>query len=67
MATQQPSYWSWLVTVDRYIDFQTAQMPAGLTRSLAVFLVVSIAAEVVIAIYAYFKINVFAEETLSAF
>jgi len=65
MTTQQPSYWSWLVTVDGYIDFQTEQMLASLTRMLAVFLAIIIAAEVVIAVYAYFRINAFAEETLS--
>jgi hypothetical protein len=65
VTTQQPSYWSWLVTVDGYVDFQTAQLLAGLTRVLAVFLAIIIAAEVVIAVYAYFRINAFAEEKLS--
>jgi len=66
MITQQSSYWSWLVTVDGYINFQTAQMLAGLTRMLAFFLVIIIAAEVVIVVYAHFRINAFAEETLNA-
>jgi hypothetical protein len=61
VTTQQPSYWSCLVTVDSYVDFQTAQLLAGLTRVLAVFLAIIIAAEVVIAGYAYFRINAFAE------
>jgi hypothetical protein len=65
VTTQQPSYWSWLVTVDGYADFQTAQMLAGLTQVLAVFLAIIIAAEVVIAVYAYFRINAFAEDNLS--
>jgi hypothetical protein len=65
VTTQQPSYWSWLVTVDGYVDFQTAQMLASLTRVLAVFLAIIIAAEVVIAVYAHFRINVVAEENLS--
>jgi hypothetical protein len=65
ITTQQSSYWSWLVTVDGgYIDFQTAQMLAGVTRMLAVFLVIIIIVEAVVAVYAYFRINVFAEETL---
>ena len=65
IITQQSSYWSWLVTVDGgYIDFQTAQMLAGVTRMLAVFLVIIIIVEAVVAVYAYFRINVFAEETL---
>ena len=66
MTTHQPSYWSWIVTVDGYVDFQTVQMLAGLTRVLAVFLVIIIAAEVVIAVYAHYRINVVAEENLSA-
>jgi hypothetical protein len=66
VATQQSGYWSWLVTVDGgYIDFQTAQMLAGVTRMLAVFLVIIIIVEAVVAVYTYFRINLFAEETLS--
>ncbi len=64
--TQQSSYWSWLVTVDSgYINFQTVQMLAAVTRMLAVFLVIIIIVEAVVAVYAYFRINVFAEGTLS--
>jgi hypothetical protein len=66
MITQQPSYWSWIATVDGYTDFQTAQMFAGLARMLAVFLAIIIAIEAVVAIYAHFRINAFAEETLDA-
>jgi hypothetical protein len=65
MTTQQPSYWSWLVTVNGYIDFQTAQMFAGLTGMLAVFLAIIIVLEVVISVYAHSRINAFAEETLN--
>jgi hypothetical protein len=65
ITTQQPSYWSWLVTVDGYIDFQMAQMLAGLTLMLAVFLAIIIAVEMVIAVHVHFRMNVFAEETLS--
>jgi len=66
MITQEPSYWSWIVMVDSYIDFQTGQMFAGLTRMIAVFLATIIALEAVVAVYAHFRINVFAEETLKA-
>jgi hypothetical protein len=66
VVTQQPSYWSWIVTVDGYIDFQTADTFAGLTRLLAVFLAIILAAEVVIVVYVHFRINAFAEETLNA-
>ena len=65
VTTRQPGYWSWLVTVDGYIDLQTAQLLVNLTRLLAVFLAIVIAAEVMIAIYAHFRINSFAEENLS--
>jgi hypothetical protein len=65
MIMQEPSYWSWIVTVDGYIDSQTAQMFAGLTRMLAIFLAIIIAIEAVIAVYAYFRVNVFAEEALN--
>jgi hypothetical protein len=66
MITQQPSYWSWIATVDGYIDFQTAQMLTGLTRMLAVFLAIIIAIEAVVAVYAHLRINAFAEEILNA-
>jgi len=65
MITQEPSYWSWIATVDGYIDFQTAQSFAGLTRTLAVFLAIILVLEVVIVVYVHFRINVFAEEALN--
>jgi hypothetical protein len=65
MITQQPSYWSWIVTVDGYVDSQTAQMFAGLTRMLAVFLAIILILEVVITVYVHLRINAFAEETLN--
>jgi hypothetical protein len=66
MVTQQPSYWSWIATVDGYTDLQTAQMFSGLARLLAVLLTIIIAIEAVVAVYAHFRINSFAEETLNA-
>jgi hypothetical protein len=65
MTTQQPSYWSWLVTINGYTDFQTAQMLAGLMLMLAGFLVIMIAIEMVISVHVHFRINVFAQETVS--
>ena len=65
MIMQEPSYWSWIVMVDSYIDFQTGQMFIGLTRMLAVFLAIIIALEAVIAVYAHFRIDAFAEENLN--
>ncbi len=64
MITKEPSYWGWIVTVDGYADLQMGQMLVSLTRILAVFLVAIITIEVVIASYAHFKIDAFAEETL---
>jgi hypothetical protein len=66
MTTQERSYWSWIATVEGYIDFQTGQMLVSLTRMLAVFLAIIVALEVVIAVYAHFRINAFTEETLRA-
>ena len=65
VTTQQQSYWSWIATVDTYIDFQTAQMFAGLTYILAVFLAIILASEVAIVVYVHFRINTFAKETLT--
>ncbi|MCW4046521.1 MAG: hypothetical protein NWE99_03030 [Candidatus Bathyarchaeota archaeon] len=64
-ATQKPSSWSWIATVDGYANLQVAQMLANLGKVLAVFLAVVIVLEVVIALYAHFRVNAFAEETLS--
>jgi len=66
VTTQQQSYWSWIAMVGGYIDVQTAQMFAGLTRMLTVFLAIILAAEVAIVVYVHFRINTFAEETLNA-
>jgi hypothetical protein len=66
VTAQQQSYWSWIATVDGYIDVQTAEMFAGLTRMLAAFLAIILIAEVVVVVYVQFKINTFAEETLNA-
>jgi len=65
MIRQQPRYWSWIVTVDGYIDSQTAQIFTGLTRMLAIFLAIIIAIESAIAVNAYFRAKVFAEESLN--
>ena len=65
VATQQQGYWSWIATVDGYVDVQTAEMFAGFTRILAVFLAIILAAEIAIVVYVQSKINMFAEETLN--
>jgi hypothetical protein len=66
IVTGQLSYWSWIVNVDGgSIDFPRAQIFADLTRVFAVFLAIIIIVEAVVTVYAYFRINAFAEETLS--
>jgi hypothetical protein len=65
VTTQQESTWSWIATVNGYLDVQTAQMFAGLTRMLTVFLAIILAAEVAIVVYVHFRINTFAEGTLN--
>jgi hypothetical protein len=65
LATQQQGYWSWIVTVDSYIDIQTAEMVTGLTQMLAVFLSIILIAEVIVVVYVDFRIDSFAEETLN--
>ena len=64
IITEQPSYWSWIASVDGYINFQTGQTFVSLTKMLTLFLVIILAIEIVVAVYAYFKIDSFAEETL---
>lgn len=66
MIMQEPSYWSWIATVDGYIDSQAGQIFVGVTRMLAIFLAIIIALETVVAVYAHFRINAFAEENLKA-
>ena len=65
VATQQQGFWGWIATVNGYVDTQTAEMFAGLTRMLAVFLAFILVAEAAIVVYVYSKINMFAEETLN--
>jgi hypothetical protein len=64
MITQQPSYWSWIASVDGYIDFQVGQMFVSLAKVLALFLIIILAIEVGVVVYAHFRTNSFAEETL---
>jgi len=66
VATRQQGYWSWIASVEGYVDVQTAEMFADLTRTFAVFLATILAAEVAIVVYVQSKINTFAEETFNA-
>ena len=67
VTIQQQSYWSWIATVNGYIDVQIAQNLANFMQMLAAFLVFMIATEVVVVVYVQSKINAFAEESLNIF
>jgi hypothetical protein len=60
------SFWSWLASVNGNVDVSVAQTFINLTKSLAIFLSVVIVLEIVVAAYAYRKIDKFAKETLDA-
>ena len=64
ITNRQPSSWSWITTNFNYTNLELAQAYVGLTRGLAVFLVVVIFVEVGIYVYAKSRIDSFAEETL---
>jgi hypothetical protein len=63
-VTQEPSYWSWIVTVDGFGGFLEAQILANLMISFTVFLAIILAVEITIFIYVFYRINAFAEEIL---
>ena len=65
VASGKSGFWSWIATVDGYVNVQVAQSFAGLTWALAVFLVVVVALEGVIVYYVKFKMNEFVEVTLN--
>ena len=64
LVTSQPSVWSWITSVDSFIDYQLGESFVNLSRLLAIFLSAVIAMEVVIAFYAYSRIDRFAKEAL---
>jgi hypothetical protein len=63
-ASQQKSYWSWIITNGNYTNFGLAQAFSDLTRGLAIFLVAIVFLEVVIYVYVKSRMNEFAGETL---
>ena len=62
MMTQQASVWSWIASVDGYVDFQLGQAFVNLTRALALFLSFIIALEVVIYFYVQSRIDSYSRE-----
>ena len=64
--TQNPRFWSWLVTVNGNIDFQVAQAFVNLTKALAVFLSIIIVSEIAIVVYVHSGIDQFAKQILNS-
>jgi len=67
LVAHSASVWSWIVTVNGYIDFEIAQVLVSLTQSLAVFLVIVTVLEVAVVLYVYSMEDSFAEDTLDSF
>lgn len=66
VTMHQLSWWGWLVTVNGYVDVQLAQVFANLLKFVAVFLLVVIIAEAAVVVYAYYRVDQFAEESLAS-
>ena len=66
VASHSEGFWSWLATIDSYVNVQVAQTLATLTSGLAAFLVVVVILEAVIYVVVKRKLNAFAEEILKA-
>jgi hypothetical protein len=60
-----PSFWSWIVTVDGHVEFGAGEAFVSLAWGLAVFLSIIIALELAVYVYAHSKIETFAKEALS--
>jgi len=65
MATGKPTFWSWLATVNGNLDFVVAQAFVNLTKALAVLLSAIIVLEIAVTLYAYARIDRFAQETFN--
>ncbi|MGD6853098.1 MAG: hypothetical protein ACQCN6_13650 [Candidatus Bathyarchaeia archaeon] len=65
LVTQQPSVWSWLITLQGTIEFQAGNAFVTLTYGLAVFLFIVVALEAAIYVNVHSKINSFAEQCLN--
>ena len=66
MVTRKPSFWSWIITSNGVIDLQVGQAFENLTKTLAAFLSVIIVLEIAITVYAYARINRFAENIINS-
>jgi len=61
-----PSFWSWLVTTGGHVELQAGEALVNLTWGLAIFLSVVIVLELAILFYVRRKIEMYAQETVSA-
>lgn len=66
LDTGRFSTWSWIASVGSYVDYTLGESFVGLTRMLAAFLSVIIAAEILIALYARSHIDLFVKEVFAA-
>jgi hypothetical protein len=66
LDTGRFSTWSWIASVDSYVDYALGEAFVTTTRMLAVFLSIIIASEIMIALYARSRIDRFAKEVLAA-
>ena len=66
MLTAKPSFWTWLARAHGNPDLQYIIFMVNLTRAIAIFLVLTIAVEILVVIYVYPRKNAFAQETLQA-
>ncbi len=64
LASRQPNYWSWLISVGGAVYVQIAQSLVSTMEILAVSLSSIIVFETIIALYAQRRVNLFAEEML---
>jgi hypothetical protein len=64
IVSREPSFWSWLVVAGSNINLAAAKVFVNLTWGLASFLSLIILLEIVIVVYANFKIDLFTEEAL---
>ena len=67
VANGKANFWSWLVTVGGNVDVSVAHAFVNLTEGLAAFLFIIIILETAVAIYAYKRIDRFAQEILASF
>jgi hypothetical protein len=67
LVNDNPSFWSWLVTVQGHIEKQAGEAFVNLAWGLAIFLSIIIALELAVYVYARSKIDLFAQSILSQY